>query len=84
MLGGCPVQTDHLIVSVQQAQMGVLASVSSGAHLVTQLVDRVKYILYPGCHGWSRTVSLPNGESQLAGCLKVLAGGSLQWDLSIQ
>ena len=84
MLGECSVQTDHLLVSVQQAQMSVLASVSPGAHMVTQLVDRVKYVLYPGCHGWSRTVSLPNGEAQLAGCLKGLAGGLLQWDLSIQ
>ena len=46
-------------------------------HPVTQLVDRVKYGLDPGRHAWPRRVSLPNGEVQLPGCLKELAGGAL-------
>ena len=60
--------------------MGVQTSVSPWAHPVTQLVDRVKYGLGPGCHAWPRRVSLPNGEAQLAGRLKGLAGNVLSND----
>ena len=44
---------------------------------VTQVVDRVKYGLGPGCHAWPREVSLPSGKAQLAGYLKGLAGSAL-------
>ena len=44
---------------------------------MTQLVDRVKYGLGPGCHAWPRRVSLPSSEAQLVGCLKGLADGPL-------
>ena len=37
-----------------------------GAHLVTQIADRVKYGLGPGCHAWPSRVSSPSGEAQLA------------------
>ena len=47
-----PLRLSHLIVSVQQAQMGVWSSVSPGAHLLTQLAVSVKYGLGPGCHAW--------------------------------
>ena len=58
--------------------MGVQSLVFPGPHLVTQLVDFVKYGLGPGCHAWPRRVSLLRGEAQLAGCLKGLARGSLE------
>ena len=73
----CLVQLGHLIVSAQQAQMGVQTSVSPGAHRVTQLVDRVKYGLGPGYHTWRRRVSLPSSKALLTGCPKGLAGGPL-------
>ena len=64
--------------------MGILTSVSPGAHLVTQLVDHVKYGLGPWCHAWPKRMSLPSDEAQLAGCLKELAGGPLTKDAGIQ
>ena len=82
--GGCLVQIDHLIVFAQQAQMDVYTSISPGAHLMTQLVDRVKCNLSPECHAWPRRVSPPIGEAQLAGCLEGLTSGPLEWDTSIQ
>ena len=57
--------------------MGIYTSVSLGAKPVTQLVDRVKYGPSPEYDAWPRRVSLPNGEAQLAGCLKELAVGPL-------
>ena len=72
------VQIDHLIVSAQQAQISSLTSDSPGRHLVTQLVDRAKCGLNPGCHAWPRKVSPSSGEAQLAGYLKELAGGLLE------
>ena len=44
---------------------------------MTQLSDRVKYGLHPGCHDWPRSVAL-SGEAQVAGCPKELAGGPLE------
>ena len=58
--------------------MGVWTSVSTGAHLVTQLADRVKYGLGLGCQALPRKVSPSSGKAQLAGCLKGLAGGPLK------
>ena len=57
--------------------MGV-HSVSSEAHLVVRLVDRVKYDLGPGCHAWPRRVSPASGEAELAGCFTEFAGGPLE------
>ena len=33
---------------------------------------------------WPRRVSLPFGEAQLAGCLRIQVGGPLEWDAGIQ
>ena len=47
------------------------------AHIMTQLVHRVKYGLSPGFHALPKKVSLLSGEAQLDGCLKGLAGDPL-------
>ena len=44
---------------------------SLGEHLRTQLKDHTRYDQGPGIHSKPRRVSLPVGEAQLAGCLKV-------------
>ena len=80
---GCLVQIDNFMVSAQQKQMGVWTLVSPGAHIMTELVDCVKYGLAPGCHTWPRKGSLPNGEAQLAACQKGLAGLSIEGYLPI-
>ena len=43
-----------------------------------------KYNQGPEIHGNPRRVSLPVGEAQLDGCLRVQVGGPLEWDAGIQ
>ena len=62
---GCPKD------SAQLAQMGVKILVSLGEHLRTHLKVLTKYDQGPEIYDGPRRVSLPVGEAQLAGCLKV-------------
>ena len=71
---GCPKDSAHL------AQTGIWILVSIGEYLRTHLKDHTKYDRGPEIHGESRRVSLPFGKAQLAGCLRVQVGGSLEWD----
>ena len=48
------------------------------------LKDHTRYDKGPEIYGGPRRVSLPVGETQLAGCLKVWVGGPLEWDAGIQ
>ena len=75
---GCPKDTAHL------AQTGVCILVSLGEYLRTHLRDHTRYDWGPEIHGKPRRVSLPFGEDQLAGCLRVQVGGLLEWDAGIQ
>ena len=75
---GCPRDSAHL------AQMGVWILVSLGEYLRTHLKDHTRYDWGPEIHGEPRRVSLPFGEAQLAGCLRVQVGGPLEWDAGIQ
>ena len=75
---GCPKDSAHL------AQTGVWILVSLGHYLRTHLTDHARYDRGPEIHGEPRRVSLPFGEAQLAGCLKVQVGGPLEWDAGIQ
>ena len=59
-------------------------SLSLGKHLRTHLKDHTRYDQGPEIHSEPRRVSLAFGEAQLAGCLKVWIGGSLEWDTGIQ
>ena len=65
-------------------QTGVWILISLGEHLRTNLEDHVRYDQGPEIHGKPRRVSLPVGEAQLAGCLKVWISGPLEWDAGIQ
>ena len=56
---------------------GVCILVSLGEYLRTNLIDHTKYYQGPEIHGEPRRVSLPFGEAQLAGCLRVQVGGPL-------
>ena len=62
---------------------GVWILVSLGQYLRTHLTDHARYDRGPEIHGKPRRVSLPVGEAQLAGCLKVQVGGLLEWDAGI-
>ena len=75
---GCPRDSMHL------AQMGVWILVSLGEYQRTHLKDHARYDWGPEIHGEPRRVSLPFGEAQLAGCLRVQLGGLLEWDAGIQ
>ena len=75
---GCPKD------SAQLAQTGVWILVSLGEYLRTHLRDHTRYDWGPEIHGKPRRVSLPFGEAQLAGCLRVQVGGPLEWDAGIQ
>ena len=59
---GCPRDSAHL------AQTGVWILVSLGEYLRTYLKDHTRYDWGPVIHGEPRSVSLPIGEAQLAGC----------------
>ena len=75
---GCPNASAHL------AQTGVWILVSLDHYLRTHLKNHTRYDRGPEIHGKPRRVSLPVGEAQLAGCLKVQVGGPLEWDAGIQ
>ena len=68
----------------QLAQMGVWILVSLGEYLRTYLKDHTRYDRGPEIHGEPRRMSLPFGEAQLSGCLRVQVGGPLEWDAGIQ
>ena len=55
-----------------------------GEYLRTHLKYHTRYDRGPEIHGEPRRVSLPFGEAQLAGCLRVQVGGPLEWDAGIQ
>ena len=57
--------------SAQLAQTGVWILDSLGEYLRTHLKDHTRYDRGPEIHGETRRVSLPFGEAQLAGCLRV-------------
>ena len=82
--GGCQVGQGCPKDSTQLAQTGVWILVSLGEYLRTHLKDHIRYDRGPEIHGKPRRVSLPFGEAQLAGCLRVQVGGSLEWDAGIQ
>ena len=71
---GCLNDSAHL------AQTGIWILVSLGEYLRTHLKDHTRYDRGPE----PNRVSLLFGEAQLAGCLRVQAGGSLEWDAGIQ
>ena len=76
---GCPKDSAHL------AQTGLVwILVSLGQYLRTHLKDHTRYDRGPEIHDDPRRVSLPVGEAQLAGCLRVQVGGPLEWDAGIQ
>ena len=81
---GSQVQQSCLNDSAQLAQMGVWILVSIGKHPRIHLKDHTRYNQDPKMHGIPRRMSLLVGEAQLAGCLKVWVGGSLEWDAGIQ
>ena len=58
--------------------MGVWILVSLGEYLRTHLKDHTRYDRGPEIHGKPRRVSLPVGEAQLAGCLRVQVGDPLK------
>ena len=62
---GCPKD------SAQLEQTGIWILVSLGEYLKTHLKDHTRYDQGPEIHDDPRRVSLPFGEVQLAGCLKV-------------
>ena len=72
---GCQVWQDCPRDSAQLAQTGVWILVSLGEYLRTHLKDHTRYDRGPEIHGKPRRVSLPFGEAQLAGCLRVQVGG---------
>ena len=75
---GCPKDSAHL------AQTGVWILVSLGKYLRTHLKYHTRYDRGPEIHDEPRRVSLPFGQAQLAGCLRVWVGGPLEWDTGIQ
>ena len=58
--------------------------VSLGEYLRTHLKDHTRYDRSPEIHDEPKKVSLPVGEAQLVGCLRVQVGGPLEWDADIQ
>ena len=75
---GCPKDSAHL------AQTGVWILVSLGEYLRTHLKDHTRYDQSSEIHGKPKRVSLPFGEAQLAGCLRVQVGGPLERHAGIQ
>ena len=60
--------------SAQLAQNSVWILASLGEYLRTYLKDHIRYDRGPEIHDEPRRVSLPVGEAQLAGCLRVQVG----------
>ena len=81
---GCQVWQGCSKDSAKLAQTGNGILVSLGEYLRTHLKDHTRYDLSLEIHGKPRRVSLPFGEAQLAGCLRVQLGGPLEWDAGIQ
>ena len=81
---GCQVWQDCPRDSTHLAQTGVWILVLLGEYLRTHLKDHARYDRGPEIHGKPRRVSLPIGEAQLAGCLRVHVGDPLEWDAGIQ
>ena len=81
---GCQVRQGSPKDSAQLAQTGVWILVSLGKYQRAYLKDHIRYDQDPEIHGEPRRVSLPVGEAQLVGCLKVWASGLLEWDAGIQ
>ena len=81
---GCQVWQDCPKDSAHLAQTGVWILVSLDEYLRTHLIDHARYDRGPEIHGKPRRVSLPVGEAQLTGCLRVQVGGPLEWDAGIQ
>ena len=71
---GCPKDSQFQ----KTAQMGVQILVSPGQHLRTHLKEHRRYDQGSEIHGKPRKVSLPVGEVQLAGCLRVWVSDSLE------
>ena len=80
---GCQVGQGCSKDFAQLAQTGVWILVSLGEYLRTHLKDHTRYDRGPEIHDELRRVSLPFGEAQLAGCLRVQVGGPLEWDAGI-
>ena len=55
-----------------------------GEHLQAHLKRHTRYDQGPEIYGEPRRVSLPAGEDQLAGCLKIWVTSALEWDAGIQ
>ena len=70
--------------SAHMAQTGVYILVSLGEYLRIHLKNHTGYDQGPEIHGNLRRVSLPVGEAQLTGCLKVWVVGLLEWEEGIQ
>ena len=70
--------------SAHLAQTGVWILVSLSQYLRTHLKDHTRHDRGPKIHGEPRRVSLPFGEAQMAGCLRVQVGGPLEWDAGVQ
>ena len=81
---GCQVWQGCTRDSAHLAQTGVWILVSLGEYLRTHLIDHARYDWGPEIHGEPRRVSLPVGEAQLPGCLRVQVDGPLEWDAGIQ
>ena len=81
---GCQVWQGCTKDSAQLGKTGVWILVSLGEYLRTHLKDHTRYDRGSEIHGEPRRVLLPFGEAQLAGCLRVMVGGSLEWHADIQ
>ena len=81
---GCQVWQDCPRDSAHLAQTGVWILISLGEYLRTHLKDHTRYDRGPEIHSTPRRVSLPFGEAQMAGCLRVQVGGPLEWEAGIQ
>ena len=75
---GCQVWQGCLKDFAQLAQMGIWIIVSLGKHVRTYLKDHTRYDQGLEVHGETGRVSLPVGEAQLAGCLKIRVSGPLE------
>ena len=71
---GCQVWQGYPRDSAHLAETGVWILVLLGEYLRTHLKDHARYDRSPEIHGKPRRVSLPFGEAQLAGCLRVHVG----------
>ena len=80
----CQVQQGCLKDSMQLPLNGFLDFSLSWQASEDPLKDHTKYDQGPEIHSKPRRVLLPVGKAQLAGCLRVLVNGPLEWDTGIQ